>query len=171
MSWYDWFSSRNFRQSFSDDHHAGGSFKHMQLFKKNKETATFVVLGYYGTDELHAMASLPQNKALSVEQFMTKYNKPFYALVELPMSTLAQPITTDLKCTFKFKKDLHGKSHRDLNTSWHYESSNNRIKITFDDYVVRNGKAEKNKWFSTDDVPYERDATLRNIYYKDGTLV
>lgn len=169
LTWYEWFKTRKFKTSFADDHHAGGSFKHMKLVKEDPDILTFYVVGYYGIDELIKLKDMPENKELDTTgDFLEKYKNPFHAQIIIARRKFMKKLTVPCKCTFLFKKDTHASSVG-MMTTWTYNEDNDTITIEFDDKVEReNGRIENNKWISTDLVPYERDATLQ---YIDRTLL
>ena len=171
MHWFQWFADRQFKTSFADDHPAGGSYKHMRMLKVNKRSATFVVLGYYGVDELQELAALPANSSLDVTAFIKKYNAPFHAVINIPIKDLAQPLESSIVCTFHFKKDTHGLNYEPMETRWTHDQATDSVTITFADMVTRGSKQEFNKWISTDLVPYERDATLNQAWFIDRCLI
>ena len=163
-TWLEWFEKHNNRVSFIDDNHAGGTIKHILLLPNSiNQTRTLVCLGYYGTDELQTLAALDCNSLLSAETFIRKYNKPFHAIISMPIDTMQRPVTATLLCNFTFTKDTHGDAQTKpsiILTAWHHESSTDKVVITFNDFVKRNTTTAYNTWTSTLDVPYERDATL-----------
>lgn len=138
-----------------DDHHTGGTFKHVRMRPELVGGATASIVGYNGLDELRKLCQRADNASLSTLQFLDKYLlHPFTASAVVAPSMWCAPLSQSFAVNITFDKEMINHPAC-LQTWWAYNSLHDAIEITFDDKVLHDDGWSLNKWRSTPFVHYE----------------
>ena len=122
--------------SFQDDHHFGGSIKHLYNFKGSsnemlRHGSGFWIVGAYGQDETSKFTVFHLNSDDPFSQFLTS---AFLGQVHVSPDSLDFDTDTDLIVDVTFYK-LSSIGPRRLKTKWMYDAGTKMVKIEFDDLV------------------------------------